>query len=74
MAVTVTRTAPPNIPMGFTATPDNGITKVYSEESGSLVDRTTEFTDDSTAWEFFTDQGDYIYIAGNKKLYPGYYC
>jgi len=63
MAINVSRTAPPAIPTGFTATAIHGWEKCYNEESGNLIDRTTEFTTIGTDVESFAADDDYVYFS-----------
>jgi len=69
MAITVTRTAPPAGISGFTATADYGFEKCYNMESGSLVDRTTEFQNGATPVNSFAAQNDYIYLGVKAEMY-----
>ena len=68
MAITISRTAPPAKPTGVTVTAVHGIDKIYSEESGVLVDRTTEFTTGAGV-QFMSSDDDYIYIGLDTKRY-----
>jgi hypothetical protein len=73
MVVTVNRVSPPPQLTGVTATAVHGIDKVYSEESGVLVDRTTEFTT-GVGVPFMTADNDYLYIGLNPlKFTPSSY-
>lgn len=63
MAVSVTRIAPPNTPTGVTATASYGFEKCYNTESGTLVDRTSEFQNAATPVNSFVAQNDYIYLG-----------
>jgi len=68
MAITVTRTAPPSKPTGVTITAVHGLDKVYSEEAGGLIDRTTEFTT-GVGIQFMSSDNDYIYVGLNTKRF-----
>jgi len=68
MSVTITRIDPPNKPAGVIVTAVHGLNKVYSEEGGSLVDRTDEFTTGSGV-QFMTSDDDYLYIGLDTKRY-----
>lgn len=63
MAVSVTRTTPPNAPSGVIAVADHGFEKIYNMESGSLVDRTTEMTNGTSLPTVFANDDDYIYFG-----------
>lgn len=63
MAISVTRLAPLSAPSGVTAVADHGFEKIYNEESGSLVDRTTEFTNGTSLPTAFAADDDYIYFG-----------
>lgn len=63
MAVSVTRTTPLTAPQNVTVSAVSGFDKCYSEESGSLVDRTTEFETVGTDVEMFTADDDYVYFS-----------
>jgi len=69
MAISVTRTAPPSVPTNVTATAVSGFWKCYSEESGSLVDRTTEFETVGTDVEMFAADDDYVYFSTENVKY-----
>ena len=68
MAITITRIAPPSKPTGVTVTAVHGLDKVYSEESSSLVDRTSEFTTGAGV-QFMTSDDDYLYVGLDTKRY-----
>jgi hypothetical protein len=63
MAITITRYTEVSTPTGFTATASHGWDMCYNEESGSLVDRTSEFTGGAAAVNSFADVDDYIYLG-----------
>ena len=69
--ISVTRTAPPDAPANVVAAADNGWQKVYSEEAGTLVDRTTEFSDAASDVQFMAADDDYVYFAVEATLYSG---
>ena len=55
----LTRTAAPSQPVGVSAVADYGINRLWSEESGSLADRTSEVTGGAGVVVFGDDE-DYI--------------
>jgi len=63
MAISVTRTAPPTAPANVVAVADHGFEKIYNEESGVLVDRTTEMTNGTSNPTAFAADDDYIYFG-----------
>jgi len=62
-AVSITRINPPSIPENVNCEPIHHWDVIYSEESGVLVNRTSEFTDTATNIQFMTNINDYVYFG-----------
>jgi|GEM_PF-6359311 len=68
MAVLVTRANLPAAPTGLAASAVHGWIKCYNEESGVLVDRTTEFITVANDVESFAADDDYVYFSIDSTI------